>query len=805
MSKDKHNPTDRVRLTRSGRVLLPGISPPRSSPHALWFGLALALLATVASALAAVAIGHEQNRRRQLASMHEGLELLRIEWDVSEVAARFITTVTMHRYAGGLETKVAEGRGEFRTSLMAAAVALEAQPPSEAWRPIHGDMSTAVSGALERFNETRSHAELVSWTDEFLFDFKRVVPTDNLGEWTALLEIATWAPESAFVPRDYLDYAMARVWKRTGRRPADPALVDEFQFTLAQLRHIAQSHGERAISFTPFEEYLELDAAEDAGQELVVLIQALKAHPAVVQIEADMPYLLGISNTRSFRTVEELWPQIHPFIDEIGTLVEVVRLNATDRLDEAVLASAERRVKIFVAFILAILLALFLWAAHIRRRWKMERELRHVAERDVLTGLKNRYALFAEAPALLANPAFRPVAVIHLDMDDFKSINDAYGHHVGDAALVAFADACRACVRREGDIVARLGGDEFVVLLVELDDPEAEARDVIDRIRKRLELPTVLQGHKLVLPASAGFAIAREPAKLEDLLVEADLELLGAKERGRQSQLFNPGQRRTLFRELETAMSNRELRCAFQPQFDVRSNKVVGVEALLRWRRDDRQDLDALKLIEAIVWLGQSQRWLRMAMQDVEEAWQTVGNSFEGRLWINFAACDLMDATTEELLAILGGTAAPLDRLGIELTEPVLRPDLAPAIQKLRALREAGLAVALDDVGDDRIPILRMTELPIDVVKLDRGLIAGLDTQPAFVHVVESLARLCGNLSLRVVAEGVETAKEEALLRRAGVHHVQGFRFGRPMPLEALQTMFLELDARSQKPGNRSA
>lgn len=805
MSEDTHNPTNRVRLTRSGRVVLPGISPPRSSPHALWFGLALALLATVASALAAVAIGHEQSRRRQLASLYEGIELLRIEWEVSDVASRFVTTVAMHRYAGGLETEVGEARQGFRSSLELADDALDAHPPSEAWRPIHGDMTTAVDEALERFNETRSHAELVSWTDEFLFDFKRVVPTDNLGEWTALLEIATWAPESAFVPRGYLDHAMAREWKRTGRRPADPALIDDFQFSLAFLRHIAQSHGEDAITYTPFEEYLEVDIAEDAGPELAGLVDALKAHPAVRQIEADMPYLLGISNERSFRTVQELWPQIHPAIEEIGVVVEGVRLHASDRLDEAVLASAERRVKVFVAFVCAIVLALFLWAAHLRRRLKIERDLRRVAERDVLTGLKNRYALFAEAPLLLANPARRPVAVIHLDMDDFKSINDAYGHHVGDAALVAFADACNASVRREGDIVARLGGDEFVVLLVELDDPEADAREVIDRIRKRLELPTVLQGHKLVLPASAGFAIAREPAKLEDLLVEADLALLGAKERGRQSQVFNPGQRRTLFRELETAMTNRELRCAFQPQFDVRTNKVVGVEALLRWRRDDRQDLDALKLIEAIVWLGQSQRWLRMAMQDVEEAWRNVGDSFDGRLWINFAACDLMDATTEELLGILGGTAAPLDRLGIELTEPVLRPDLAPAIKKLRALREAGLAIALDDVGDDRIPILRMTELPIDVVKLDRGLIAGLDTQPALVHMVESLARLCDNLSLRVVAEGVETAKEEALLRRAGVHYVQGFRFGRPMPLDALQTMFMELSARSLKQGDRSA
>lgn len=796
MSESGQISTERVEFTRSGRILLPGASATRSSPRSFWFGLALALLATVASVLAAVAIGHENAHRSRLAAMSEGLELLRIEWDVSVVSAYYITTLTMHRYAGGLEGEIERTRAGFRSSLESAHRDLVAHPPTEAWDPVYTDMFTAVTGALEDFDRERDYAEQVAWLDEFLFDFKRVVPTDNLGEWTALLEIATWAPESALVPRSYLDQAIARSWERNGWTPADSSLVDDLYFELAFLRHIERSHGDKAASFTPFEEFLEVEYAEAAGPELAALVGALKGHPAVRQIEADMPYLLGIADRPSYRSVRALWPQIHPFIASIGMQAEGIRIHALERMDHAVRASANRRLTVFVAFGIAIALALYLWISLIRRRWRVERALRRVAERDVLTGLENRYALFAKTPSLLGSPAYLPAALIHLDMDDFKSINDAYGHHVGDAALVAFADVCRACVRRQEDMVARLGGDEFVILLVRLEDPEAEAREVIDRIRKRLELPTVLQGHKLVLPASAGFAIAREPIELEDLLVEADLALLGAKERGRQIQLFNPTHRRTLFRELEMALENRELRCAFQPQLDLRTNSIVGIEALLRWRRDDHQDLDALKLIEAIVWLGQSQRWLRMAMHDVEEAWRSVGDQFLGRLWINFAACDLMDTTSDELLRILDGTEAPLERLGIELTEPVLRPDLAVAVEKLRALREAGVAVALDDVGDDRVPILHMTELPIDVVKLDTTLIAGLDRQPTLVHVIESLARLCDKLDLRVVAEGVETATEESLLRRAGVHEVQGFRYGRPMPLDALRAMFVEISAR---------
>ncbi len=771
-----------------------GSDPIESSPRSMWLAVVLALLATSGAVLAGVVVSHEHNNQRQLASMREGLELLRIERDVSVVATRFLTTLTMHRYAGGLASEVETTRQAFRESLLAADRGLGNRQPSEAWRPIHTDMSTAVTAALHTFDDARSPAELVSWGDEFLYDFKRVVPTDNLGEWTSVLQVATWVQEASLVPRDYLAGAMARLWREEGRVPVDTSLVEDFHYSLAMLRHIAQSHGDGAAEYTPFEEYLEVDVAAEAGPDFADLVGALKTNPAVRQIEADMPYLLGLSGDRTFDRAEEVFDQVEPFSISLAAQADRVLGLTVTLLESAATKSVTRERRARIGCTVAILLAFFLWFRILQRRWRLEDQLRNVAERDVLTGIGNRYALFAQAPTRLASAEQGGFALIHLDMDDFKTINDKYGHHVGDAALVAFADACRACVRVDKDMVVRLGGDEFVILLFQLAVPEVEAREVIERLRLRLEQPVDVKGHRLTLPASAGFAITTEPTPLQELLVEADLALLAAKERGRSAcELFQRSLRRNLVRELETAVADGELRCFFQPQFDMQTSEVSGVEALLRWLRPDREEIQAVKLIEALLWLGQSSQWLEVAMREIEAAWRAVGDTFEGRLWLNLAGCDLSDGSADDLLDVLGATAMPLDRLGVELTEPVLRPDLAASVEKLRRLREAGIAIALDDVGDDRVPMLHLTELPIDVVKLDRGVIDGLDTRPALGLVVESLAGLCERLSLRLVAEGVETAGEETVLRRLGIRYVQGFRFARPLPLPALEELLNEL------------
>lgn len=755
---------------------------PTWSSRPLWQGLAIAAVAVCAAVYGAVVSGREQAAQRPLQGMEEGLRLLEIERDVSIVAHDLIAALTMAMYEGGHRAEIATGMTDLRAALEDAESRLAARPPSDGWRLIHAQMVASTSDALAAFDEPRTTGETLAWVDEYLYDFKRVVPTDNLGAWTALLEVATWIQEAPLVLRDYLDGAMAREWALEGRVPADSALLDEYSYTLASWRRLRESHGDGARDFSLFEEYIEPERAAEADSTTARLFRAVADHPAIRRIDGDTPFMLGLTESHAFASVDEIYAMREAWIPELVAGVEAIRGHAVERIDRALDASRRRGRAARIGAGLAVLLALAFAVRLIRSRLRVDTQIRSALEQDPLTGLANRYALFSAAPDRLADPASGSFALIHLDLDDFKSINDEYGHHVGDAALIAFSDAMREAVRSSTDFVCRIGGDEFVILLHGLREPEPEVEGMIERLRERLSEPASLAGVSLDLHFTAGVAVAREPAELEDLLVEADLALLDAKERGRDiARFFRRKLGRRMIHELSTALGNGDLRCSFQPQFDMENGRVVGLEALARWRRADRVEVPTQSLIDALEWLGASRDWLRVAMQDIEGAWAVSRDWFEGRIWLNLMGCDLDELPVDHLLEILAGTRVPVDRIGVEITDAVSRGRVSNVVGRLKALRDAGIQVALDDVGSDRVPLLHVTELPIDLVKLDRCLITGLDSQPPLRAVVQSLAELCGRLDLRILAEGVETAEEEAVLRKLGVRYVQGFLFARPV------------------------
>ena len=775
---------------RPGGMALPGAARVRAS-RSLWLALGLTVLATAVASVSAVAIVRERAALHRLSVMREGMDLLEVERAVSLAGYELITATTMHMYDGKRSDEVGRRKEIFRRSLVSASKSLAGHPASESWRPIWERMVTAVDGALDGFDRPRTYSELIAWGDEFLYDFKLVRAPEHMGEWSALIEVATWTEEAALVPRDYLDMALARVWAIDGRPPADSLLLGNFQFSLAAARQIVDSHGTRAVSFSPFEETLLVDRARDAGPEPTAMLRAMAQHPAIVQINSDYPFLLGLSGERSFDSIDQLYEQIIPFMRDISAAAEPVGAYALQRIEEARTDSEFRDQTARFGGGIAVFLTLILWIRLIVRRKHLETQLRDAAELDSLTGAANRYALLIHGAERLADPLRGAFSVIHLDLDDFKSINDRHGHAVGDAALRAFADACRSAVRDEIDIVARIGGDEFVILLSNLDDPEAETREVIGRVRARLDRPIELEGVRIVLPVSAGFAIATGPTSLQELLVESDLALMAAKERGKNGlEIFQQSLESSVVRELELAMDGGDLRCAFQPQFDMDSHEIIGLEALVRWQNPDRHHIEATKLIDAILWLGQSRRWLEIVMRDITLAWQQFGDSFEGRFWVNLTGRDLAEASGAELIEILSSSGVPLERVGTEITDPVLRADIPRTAAKLRELRAQRIAVALDDVGHDRVPLLHVTEFPIDVVKLDQCLVTGIEEQPELRHVVRSLASLCERLDLTVIAEGVETERQEAVLRRLGLRYVQGFRFSKAASLDGLTDLF---------------
>ena len=753
----------------------------------MWEGLAVAILALTTAVYASQVVSRESAARAPLEAMREGLELLVVERDVSVAASDYIATLSMQMYEAGHDDELDRRWRRLGEQMRMAQARLDSMTPSDAWARTHRDMSTAVDGALDTIDEVRSTYGTYSWLVEFLYDFKRVIPTDNMGEWSALLEVATWSQEVPLVVQDYLDVGMAREWQLTGREPAVPDLKDSYGVSLASMRQLRESHGAAAADYTPFEEYILPDLATQADSTAAVLLARVASHPGVVELESAMPYLLGLTDEPA-RSMSEVYALRDEWVPELTGLVEDLRVHALGELSEAIRASVSRSRVASFGGVFVVLAGILFAVRLIRARLRDDRELRSALEEDPLTGLANRYALFSTAPDRLSNPGLLNFALLHVDLDDFKSINDDYGHHVGDQALVAFAGCLRGAVRSATDLVCRVGGDEFVVLLHGLRDPEAEANGIVERLKTELTRPVRFEEHELRLHFTAGIAVAREPADLEELLVEADLALLDAKERGRDvARFFRRKLGRKMIHELSTALGTGELRCAFQPQVDMLTGEVVGLEALARWVRQDRLQVPTRSLIDALEWLGASRDWLRVAMRDIELAWRACGDRVNGRIWLNLMGCDVEDATAAELIEIFEGTSVPLGRIGLEITEAVGRSKIEKVVRLLQELREAGLAIALDDVGDDRVPLLHVTELPIDLVKLDRCVINGIDSQPSLRAVVQSLTEMCDRLDLRILAEGVETAEEEAVLRRLGVRYVQGFLFARPLNLRDLR------------------
>ncbi len=752
--------------------------------------MALIVLALLVSVYGAVVSGREAASQAPLRSMVEGLELLAVERDVSLAAHEFVTALAMEMYQGGHGAVVERARESFRQVAAEAAAHLAADPPSDGWRSTRDQMERALRSILPLLVPTADAGRMLAQVDEFLYDFKRVVPSDNVGDRAALLEVATWAPEVPLVVRDYLETAMAREWELSGRAPADPELVAEYQAILAYWRQIRQSHDDPA-EFSPFEEYILTERARAADSVAHRLVAEMAAHPAVRQIENDTPFMLGFTDEPSFGSVGEIYRLREAWVPSLARLGEALRRHAVATLSADLEASRRRGAVARFGAALAVTIGILFGLRLVRQRLRLDGELRRALERDVLTGLGNRYALFASGPATVANRDLASFALIHMDLDDFKSINDDHGHHIGDLALKHFAEALRSAVRSPADLVCRIGGDEFVILLHGLKDPVSEVSAVVHRLKGRLEETVVLDGVPLRLHFTAGVAVSPDPADLQDLLVEADLALLEAKERGRDvAQFFRRRMGRRMVEELSTALDSGELRCAFQPQIDLRTGRLVGLEALARWHREDRLSVPARSLVEALAWLGASTQWLESMMRDAAAAWPIVEPHLEGRIWLNLMRSDIEETSADDLLRILSASPVPLDRVGVELTDPVGRAQLADVADRLEAIRSAGVAVALDNVGDDRVPLLHLTELPIDCVKLDRCVVEKIDSRPPFRTIVRSLVELCDRLDRRVVAEGVETEAERAVLHRLGVRYAQGFLFARPLPVSALPGYF---------------
>ena len=422
-----------------------------------------------------------------------------------------------------------------------------------------------------------------------------------------------------------------------------------------------------------------------------------------------------------------------------------------------------------------------------------EERMRSLVYRDSLTGLPNR-RLFDDRLGIALAQAHRyrhRIAVVFVDLDRFKEVNDTLGHAAGDDLLRAVARRLRSCVR-DADTVARLAGDEFTLLLPGLnyaEDVGAISRKLLDALRR----PFVVGDQEVRVTSSGGIALYPEDGDSADaLLRSADTAMYRAKERGRDNfQLFSPAlaektlERRSLEEALRHALDNEEMALHYQPCLDLATGRVVGVEALLRWDRPElglvlpRDFIALADFTGAILSVGP---WvLETACRQAVE-WRRRGPRGL-RVMVNLSTYQLQQAElvthVEKALAVSG---LDPDALHLEIPEGYAMQDLDRAVDALRALRELGVHLTIDGFGAGFSSLVHLRRLPVDALKIDLSFVRGATSDPNDASVVTAVIAVAHSLDLRVIAQGVESEEQVTLLRSLGCDEVQGFLWSPPLP-----------------------
>ena len=439
-------------------------------------------------------------------------------------------------------------------------------------------------------------------------------------------------------------------------------------------------------------------------------------------------------------------------------------------------------------------------------RKRLEEQLTHQAFHDPLTGLPNRALLRdrldhalsvsrqnAERDSGVSGEGAR-VALLFLDLDDFKRVNDSLGHTVGDRLLVGVARRVEALLR-PGDTFARLGGDEFAVLLDGAEDAGAAA-GLAERLVKALHAPFVVDGHELFVTLSIGVALS-DAGELDgvDLLRRADVAMYWSKRAGKdryellsQAVMSSVLRRLKLEGELRRAMEREEFRVYCQPIVSLETEEVVSFEALLRWEHPERGLLDSVEFIPLaeesglMIPIG---RWvLREACAQARILREQTSPEKSLQMMVNLSARQFRHPDlVEEVTTALSQSGLQPGDLVLEITESVMMEESATARTIVRALKELGIKLAIDDFGSGYSSLTYLTKIPVSIIKVDRSLVSRVDESPEGSAVISSVISLAHALNLTVVAEGVETAGELEELRSLGCDLGQGYHWRRPYTL----------------------
>jgi len=430
----------------------------------------------------------------------------------------------------------------------------------------------------------------------------------------------------------------------------------------------------------------------------------------------------------------------------------------------------------------------------VTERKRAEERARYLANYDVLTGLPNRFLMqdrLLQACAQAQRNGLR-VAVMHIDLDRFKVVNETLGHYVGDALLKQAADRIKKSAR-EGDTVARVGGDEFTVVLANVSGVQALSA-FAEKVLSGLARPFPGEGQDVFVSASIGISLFPDDARsVDDLIKHADAAMFRAKATGRNNYQFftrelNDEVQERLLMEggLRLALQREEFRVVYQAKIDLATREVVGAEALIRWSHPKLGVVGPSRFVpvaEDSGLVGQIGDWVLRAVCRQIRQWQSEGLTLA--VAVNVSARQFQQADLADLVvSVLSETQVPARLLEIELTESAVMHDAEASVVALERLKSFGVQISIDDFGTGYSSLSYLKRLPLDVLKIDQSFVRDISSDPNDAAIVRAIITLARSLGMKVIAEGVETEAQLAFLNAYGCQYAQGYMFGQPMAPE---------------------
>ncbi len=517
-------------------------------------------------------------------------------------------------------------------------------------------------------------------------------------------------------------------------------------------------------------------------------IKAVEKHnPALILLDAVMPGIDGFTTCQQIKDGghADIPVMMITGLDDDASVERAYDVGAIDFITKPIKwAVLKHRVKSVVAKVVA------------------ERKVKLLAYRDTLTNLPNRL-LFAdrlEQSVIRAERSRTSMALMLVDIDDFKLVNDSFGHDAGDKLIKAVGQLISRSLRR-ADTIARLGGDEFAVIIEDIESPQ-DTISIADNLTTILEHNVRLDGQETYTSASIGIAVYPDDGKdARTLLKNADTAMYRAKENGRHCfQFYKPEmsvsamERLDLENSLKAAFENDEFLIHYQPIIDINKNEIAGVEALLRWQHPDKgiiQPEDFIPAVEdsgLIIALGE---WLIFSVCKQISVWQDAGLK-DQNISINLSARQFNE---QDLVALFTQAIAENNiegsSLSVEVTEHTLIENVGEVESTLKKLRDMGLKVMLDDFGTGYASLAYLKDFPVDVVKIDQKFVGGIPDNPDDTAVVDAIAGLTRGLKLELLAEGVETAGQLNRLKSIGCHYGQGFYWSKALPGDEYEQFYL--------------